>query len=409
MTLREPPRIDGGRKGFLYRLSYVPLILLLLCGIAAGGIGWWAQGRQDVEPSPTPDPTLPLPSDPAPITPAPGVVTPSSTLTSSCRPPAPQPSSQPWLNDARAAESVWQQHSADMSGPAVTGEDGWVFWGDVQAQNFSQALGRRLLSEAEVAGWTSYLSAVRDALGQRGIPFVVVIAPAKWSIYPQELPSWGQSIRGSGPLDQLMAAAGELPVVDLRATELAAAQQQAVFSRVNSHWTEYGAYVGWKQIAGCLNDLYPTLGLRMPVPISGVRVEQANNEFAPFGVPDPAAPDWAVPEYADPLSAVRVTDASGVTTEVAGDQPTDMSQLPVTTHTDQPQTDKTALLLRDSFGNALSIPVQQAFATTWQVRHNVDTPGSVPDIAALADEYHPDVVILEIAQRHLTFPAPKVP
>ena len=61
--------------------------------------------------------------------------------------------------------------------------------------------------------------------------------------------------------------------------------------------------------------------------------------------------------------------------------------------------------LRDSFGNAHSVPVQQAFARTWQVRHNFDSkPSTQPDIAALAAKDHPSVVILQIAERHLNFP-----
>ena len=73
---------------------------------------------------------------------------------------------------------------------AVVGEDGWVYLGDIFNRNFSQAIGRRTLSTSEVEGWSSALRGQASYLQESGIGFVVVVAPAKWSVYRDKLPRW---------------------------------------------------------------------------------------------------------------------------------------------------------------------------------------------------------------------------
>lgn len=312
---------------------------------------------------------------------------------------------QPWLNGPSArTEAVWaSNHGPTANDPVVMGEDGWAFWNDAQALNFSQAVGRRVLSKAEVAQWHDYLAALRDSLSNESIPFYIVVTPAKWDVYPQHLPTWSKPIRGSGPLDQLLAASPDLPLIDLRAPLREASQTVPVFSRLNSHWTNYGAYLGWNTIAACISETAPELGTFSALALDGVRTSSDNNEFAPYGITN-GIPDWTDPEYSEPLSPVEITTADGAVATVEGIALTDLSILPVTTATAVAQVNKTALVIRDSFGGGLSVPLQQAFARTVQVRHNFDyAPDQRPDVSKLVTENRPDVVILQIAERHLTF------
>ncbi|WP_354569144.1 hypothetical protein [Glaciihabitans sp. UYNi722] len=330
----------------------------------------------------------------------------SSALPTLCHRSIKAPAQQPWLGtpDARArAEAVWTAHQPDLTQPYVAEKDGWYDWGDVQAANFSQALGRRYLTTAEATRWHDHFAALRDSLSALKIPLVIVITPAKWDVYPEKLPDWAQAIRGSGPLDQLLAGYPDLPIVDLRNPLRKASEEHQTYSKTNSHWTDYGAWVGWKSIAACIDATLPATGGLSAPTIDGVSVTADHNEFAPYGIAD-AAPNWTVPDYATPLRPVVVTDHTGAMSTVSGDTPTDLLSLPAETRTESSQTDHTALFVRDSYGNALSIPLQQSFAQTWQVRHNLDsTPDTQPDIPALAREYHPDVVILQITERHLNF------
>ncbi|MGO4536383.1 alginate O-acetyltransferase AlgX-related protein [Leifsonia sp. 2MCAF36] len=398
MSLRELPpdqQVRGGRRRW-GRLYYVPLVVLFTLSAVAAGTGYAV--KKHIETAP---PALDKPA---------AVSGPAKTSTTAlpevCHPAVEKPKQQLWLTGkADQAEKVWDAHKGDLSKDYVTGKDGYVFWNDIQAMNFSQAVGRRALSVDEAADWHTYLASLRDELKAKGIPFYVVVTPAKWDVYPQELPDWAQSIRGSGPLDQLMHQYPDLPIIDLRAPLRDASKTTPTYSRVNSHWTDYGAYVGWKTVADCINTTDPTLG-PLTVPAStGVTTTDENNEFAPYGISSPV-PDWTTPTYDPQLKSVDLTKKDGTTTTVDGATATDLSLLPVSTKTTGAATSKSLLFLRDSMGNGLSVTVQQEFAQTWQLRHNFDAaePGGLPDVAQLISQHKSDIVILQVAERHLNFP-----
>ena len=302
------------------------------------------------------------------------------------------------------AEAVWQAHAADRTKEYVVGTDGFVDWNDNVDLNLSQAIGRRVLSDAEVSAWADYISSVERKTAALGIPFYVLVGPQKWQVYPDNLPEWAQSIRGSGPLDQLLSTDASLPIIDVRGDLRAARAEHSTYSRVNSHWSDYGALVGWNAVARCLNKVSPQVGPFTEPVISSVSTAEVS-EFAPYGVTNPV-PDWTIPVYAEPLRPVAITKSDGLTKEVDGSTRSGLLDLPLSTTTIGAQTGASLLLVRDSMSDSLSIPVQQAFAQTWQVQHYLFDPAQTADIVNLATELRPTVVILEFAQRYLNNPAP---
>jgi hypothetical protein len=376
----------------------VPLIILTVLGVIAIGGGYYIHKRIQA--------TVPAPTNPAPITGRPFVPTSSAALPAICQPKVQQPAHQFWLDgEAAKAQAVFDAHADDLKQPYVVGKDGWTFWNDVQAQNFSQAVGKRVLSNQEATQWHTYLKRLQDSLAAKHIPLYVAITPAKWDVYPQDLPDWAQKIRGSGPLDQLLHQYPDLPIIDMREPLRDASKLHPVYSKVNSHWTDYGASIGWTAMSQCINAATPALG-PLSTPLSGgVTLAPDINEFASYGITN-ATPDWTVPAYSEPLKPVTVTSEDGISKVVKGTTPTDESLLPLRTTTPGAQSKHSALVLRDSMGNGLSVFLQQSFHTTWQARHNFDDPSHIPDIPALVTKHKPDVVILQIAERFLNFPPP---
>ncbi len=258
------------------RWYYVPLITLFIISAVAAAIGYAAKYHvQNVAPLST---ALAAGSGP--------VTTSTPALPEVCRPAVEQPAQQLWLTGKRVeAETVWNAHRNELAGPYVTGKNGYVFWNDVQAMNFSQAVGRRPLRTDEADQWYTYLSAVRDELASQSVPFYIVATPAKWDVYPHELPDWAQSIRGSSPLDQLLEQYPDLPIIDLRAPLREAGKHTPVYSRVNSHWTNYGASIGWKTIADCINQTAPSLGPLAVPASSGVKRATSTTSLRRTGFP----------------------------------------------------------------------------------------------------------------------------
>lgn len=368
------------------RFRNVPLVILTVLSVAAAIVGWTAQSRLDaannaIAAVPTQAPTL-------------------DAVGEVCRPAVELPSSSPWTEDPAGSEALWQEHQAELAGPVVEGIDGWVTFNDQIETNFSQAVGRRLLSASELKSWTEYFSSIDTALKEQGIELSIQITPTSTSVYPETLPAWVQELRGPTALDQLLLAGDELPIVDFRADLREAAADDAVYTPVNTHWTDWGGYIAWQTYAACHDALYPENSAIAVPEVSGVEEVGIFNEYAPYGIAD-AEPQWNAPVFSDALVDVAVTDNQGVTKTVTGESTVELGMLPASTATDGSVSDQTALIMRDSMGSALSPYWAQQYAQTWQIQHRYDDWSNPPNYAALVAQYQPDVVIIQLAERHL--------
>lgn len=388
-TTRLPPgqALSPGPRWWR-RLTYLPFVLLVLLSAAALVIG--AVTKADIERRV---------NQPAAVSPTAGDDDP---IAGACRPAMPAYDRSPWWEDAAARESVWMDHATDVAQPYLTGPDGWTFWSDQVDQYASQAVGRTYLTQPEVDRWIAHFRAVRDGLAKDGVEFYVIVTPSTSSVYPEELPEWMQQIRGATALDQVVAGAGDLPLIDLRADLIAQKTPDVhLFSWDNSHWTDFGAYSSWDRIATCVNTAYPDgPPLRTPS-IQGSEVIGDFNEWASYGVVSPGA-DWSAPIYAEPLQDVTRTGADGVAQVVPGSSTTDAGTLPIKTTVPAPWTGKSALIFRDSMGGGLSPLWQQSYSPTWQMWHRYRAGFDDPEsYRQYVEQYHPDVIIVQLAERHL--------
>lgn len=337
-------------------------------------------------------------------------------LPESCTPaPERRPERQPWRGPARAkSERVFQANMLGEQPSYVRGEKGWLFFNDWQINDFSQALGRIRLTHSQVNAWAAYLRRLGEAASAHGSRFYVVVAPAKWDVYPQYLPRWARKLRGTDSLDLLMKAHPELPFIDTRAALQQASVQHDTYEPLNSHWTPYGGYVAWKAITACLRRSAPGLFARAGVPdLLGVGKVPSSNEFDRVGIVAPSEPVSTVPEYAAPHIATTARSlASGQRLSLGPDDGVDTTWLPVQTRSTGAQTPLHLLALRDSTGNALSPLWSQTFATTTQYTHPV---GCTPDTCATMPSYHvdallartrPDVTLLVMTERYLGYGPP---
>lgn len=372
-----------------HRWYLVPLAILLVAVVTATLVGAVARDRlQELQFAPPVD----------------GMTT-GQGLPGQCAPPQhPLPDDQPWLAQARTTSEQTFQLNGGATDTIVEGQNGYVFWGDIQANNFSQAVGRRVLSQTEMDGWYASMSTLRDRLGERGIDLVIQIVPAKWSILPEQLPTWTHNITGSTTFDYLRYAHPDLPVMDMRDSLRAA--DEAVYLPLNSHWTRYGGAVGWGLLADCLTavDAERYAGLA-PLEMSGVDMQTENNEFEPFGFAGAGAND-PVPVWAQEPATMTLRLADGQVLQVPTDRGVDMLELPATTENPAAQSDATAVIFRDSQGNNIGAGWQAGFATTWQYAHNLDKPDQPVDFLAITDQHNPDVVVIEVTERHLNFVPP---
>lgn len=396
-----PMQTPHRNVGIMRPARYIPLAVVTAATLVTGIIGFGlTAGGATANKNGTPAP--------APAPPVLDIVegTTDPVLPSTCRIPLDQLAKEPWApENAAASDAVWTANSAFLGQAFVEGEDGFVFWGDIQNNNFSQAVGRRTLSQAELQQWIDSLRTVRDQLAEAGIAFYVVPSPGKWDVYPEKLPAWARSIDGSGPLDQLLAAAPDLPIIDLRADLRAAATTVPVYSTVNSHWSDYGAWVGWQTISRCIASHDEAFaGIDVPA-IDDIEITEGGNEFAQWGFSAPQ-PDWSVPVLAEPLLPTIVMIDGERSQTRTDEQRLGLEEMPASTLTPDAQSPLRLLLVRDSMGVSLSPWAQQSFEQTRQIRHAFDLgdPALIPNISREAIDNNVDIVIVQFAQRHLNAP-----
>lgn len=298
----------------------------------------------------------------------------------------------------------------DVQGMRVEGRDGFDFWGDAQSQNMSQALGRAPWLDAQLGQWVTYFEGLDKQLKQDGRSLVIVVAPAKWELYPEKLPAWTDGLQGKTHLEQFLQHSGGLPVVDVRDAMQGAKQEAPVFSAVNTHWTPYGAYAAWRQTVECASALYPgSTWSKIQVPaVTSVESAAAPNEFATYG--DPSTPqDWTAPVTAGTKGPVRSTITSADGQQQAGPSDGTVGLLDMPAHTESDSGSGRALIARDSTGEALAPVWGQAFQSTCQIRHNLDYPDKRPDVAAEAKKCGAGTVLYVFTERYFSQAPPALP
>lgn len=127
----------------------------------------------------------------------------------------------------------------------MEGRDGFLFLTTEGATEIAQ--GAVPLSGGEAQAWQDHFTTSAEAARAAGLPYLLVIAPNKHSVYGDLLPSWLIRAEGPGRTDQVLARAQDslaLPPIDLRTTfaELRAGDPGAIYYHpTDTHWNELGA------------------------------------------------------------------------------------------------------------------------------------------------------------------------
>jgi alginate O-acetyltransferase complex protein AlgJ len=156
--------------------------------------------------------------------------------------------------------------SQSYGGPVTVGQKGWLFY---RVHRGRQGVRPEVpFSTEELEHWVRFLESKGQWLEQRGIAFLIVVAPDKESIYPDLLPREMSPARPVSRLDVLMgrlAADGRVRVVDLRPALLAARSRSSPFAevplyyRTDSHWNDLGGLIASREVLASLRKGFPNV------------------------------------------------------------------------------------------------------------------------------------------------------
>jgi len=143
-------------------------------------------------------------------------------------------------------------------GKVLFGKDDWLFL--TKSGIITDFLGQHCLTAHELDTWKRVLEQRQQWLQERGIRYLFVIVPNKATIYPEMLPDHIHRSRGRSRLDQLAAHLenhSTLDVIDLRGPLVQAKPTGQLYYSKDSHWTDRGAFIGYREICRKLRDWFP--------------------------------------------------------------------------------------------------------------------------------------------------------
>jgi alginate O-acetyltransferase complex protein AlgJ len=272
---------------------------------------------------------------------------------------------------------------ASASSAVLLGKSDWLFLASERVLDYQR--GAEPLSAAALEDWVDTLERRHNWLADQGIDYAFVVAPNTHTIYPEFLPT-DLAKPGLTRLDQLVSASRAAPqvrLIDLRPALLRHKAEARLYFKTDTHWNPIGAWFATQEIAARLalpldqgsllplrsqplrgGDLARLLGLQQ----SSVEIEQW-----PAQVP----PELTT-EAGRPLSTWQLTDV----------------QAPDRLVVRCARGKGTALIFRDSFGEALIPWLSAAFEQTIWIR-------SYEFSEELVQSERPDVVIEQVVERKL--------
>jgi hypothetical protein len=265
----------------------------------------------------------------------------------------------------------------------IAGKNGWLFADN--GVHLGAARGTDKLDPAAMRAWLAGLAGRSEALQSQGAAYVVLLAPDKEEIYPDQAPAWFQLDPDRNAMRfARLAAASQAGDVIYPAPQLAkqAAWGLKVYEPTETHWTGLGAYQGYVALMRTLQARGLTDG---PRPIEAFS-EPADTPARPrnlalmLGVAGLVKTEF--PQLADPATEARLK-----ITYLTAKQDWTAPQLIETGEVGKP----TLLLVRDSFATAL-LPFLYAHFSRIVLAHNQDGFWRQD----LIDRFHPNVVVTEV-------------
>jgi alginate O-acetyltransferase complex protein AlgJ len=308
----------------------------------------------------------------------------------------------------------WLDYSPNPT--LVLGDDNWMFY---MKSNTGLAYYRRTkpFTDADLAHWETYLRTRRDWCAERGMQYVVVVAPNKSSVYQKHIPSRVTMLHDKNRLDQLLSY---LPsdlanlIIDLRPALQDAAKAEIVYLKKDSHWNDLGAYFGYRAILSGLRK-YKSGDWTQPVEILRSKDELSGEGDIAYLLKSKYLCNELRPRY-------EVLNSQSK--ELEFDQATLGALLPQSNWpnftfprtfevdtTNDPTNRPTAVMFRDSFSDALVPYMSENFERitfVWNPNFYAEEKMLSRFDTKHVESEKPDFVIEEFVERYMALEPPQI-
>jgi len=284
----------------------------------------------------------------------------------------------------------------------IIGSDGWLYYN-------SDAVPKDGITIKDFRGLAPFSGEQLERIRKRleayhrkvqaikpGAAFVVVVPPNKNTVYPEHLPAHITRVHPKTRLDQMLehlTGHSHVEALDLRATLIRAKADYPTYFKTDTHWNEYGAYLGYREVMMRIARTHPSC---RPTPLSDFSIRllpSSRLDSGDFG--DIAAMLVMQDYYTDDVVRLEPKRPRRAMEDPVGYA----SPNPVYTHTARRMPNPSLprmVMFRDSFGTWLIPYFSEHFSRSLYLwTHDVE--GS----AGILGKENPDVVIFEMGERIL--------
>lgn len=145
----------------------------------------------------------------------------------------------------------------------VIGKEDWLFYKKDDTKDLSEDYrGNMRFTDEELKKIKENLERKRDWLEEQKIPFVLMITPNKSSIYGEYYDESYKKVSNQTRLDQLLDYLNknsDIEIVDIRKTLIDKKSEQRLYHKTDTHWNQYGAYYGYRDLMNTMHKYIPEL------------------------------------------------------------------------------------------------------------------------------------------------------
>lgn len=269
----------------------------------------------------------------------------------------------------------------------ILGEDGWLFFSDTLADYEKE----RLYTQEELDEILTNLLETQKYMNERGIEFIVYVAPNKNTIYGEYMPQGVNVINEISRTEQAVEYVKKnsditiiYPKDDLMQVKEQYPNLQLYF-KLDSHWNYMGGYFGVKPVMD-------TLGIQLPT-IEEIPYEAVNEPIFQWNGYD-LANMLGLTGYLNEDINYRLEgyDGEGVTYEGDASVSLEAFEGSFRTYSGAGDTRK-IYFARDSFGESMTPYLARSFEEMYSISRYTITKESI-------EEEAPDVFLYEMAERY---------
>jgi alginate O-acetyltransferase complex protein AlgJ len=146
-------------------------------------------------------------------------------------------------------------HTDPLPQKVVEGTNGWYFLGDDNSNEIKESKGIENFSQEELKSSLQKILSHQSWLRKQDIEFYLAVAPNKTSVYGEYLPI--RKSEKETQVEQLkFASLNNFNFVDLK-SNFSLARQRRLYHKTDSHWNDYGAFLGYTALIEKIKADFP--------------------------------------------------------------------------------------------------------------------------------------------------------